>query len=43
MDYDFLVCYIDKSGEQASVPFTSLSKAKKFAMKIGGLVISLKG
>jgi hypothetical protein len=43
MNYDFLVCYIDKSGEQASVPFTSLAKAKKFALKIGGLLINLKG
>ena len=43
MNYNYLVCYLDKSGEQTSVPFESFTKAKKFAIKIGGLLINLKG
>ena len=42
MEYNYLVCYLDKSGEQTSVPFETLTKAKKFAIKIGGLVIDIR-
>jgi hypothetical protein len=43
MKYDYLVCYLDKSGEQATIPFTSLTRARKCALRVGGLVINLKG
>ena len=43
MDYEYLVVYIDKSGEQTSVPFYNLKWAKKFHKLTGGLIINLKG
>jgi hypothetical protein len=43
MDYKYLVCYLDKSGEQASLPFNCLTRARKCAVRIGGLLINLKG
>jgi hypothetical protein len=31
MNYEYLVVYVDKSGEQVSIPFYDLKDAKKFA------------
>jgi hypothetical protein len=41
MNYKYLVCYVDKSGEQASIPFYFLKHAKKCAWAIGGLILKI--
>lgn len=35
----YIVCYLDKSGEQCSIHFETLSKARNFATKYNGMII----
>jgi hypothetical protein len=42
MDYEYLVVYVDKSGEQVSIPFYNLKHAKKYAKVTGGLIIDIR-
>lgn len=42
IEYKYLVMYVDKSGEQVSIPFYNLKWAKKSAKALGGLLIDIR-
>ena len=39
MSQTYIVCYLDKSGEQCSVQFKTLRSAQRFATKYNGMII----
>jgi hypothetical protein len=39
MNTPYIVCYLDKSGDQCSIQFATFRKAEDFALRYGGVVI----